>query len=157
MQEQKGIAEKLPTVTRTNLENWKLLKKVDDEYLASNAFALLTSDHFQFSKIQCAVFKGTDRAVFLDKREYTGPIYEQIDEALGFVLRNIRLGAKLLYIDWVIAVSGDNIHEREARMNVALQAGSDGVKGPPEYREDRTINSLSAYHGLYARKPKCLL
>ena len=94
MQEQKGIAEKLPTVTRTNLENWKLLKKVDDEYLASNAFALLTSDHFQFSKIQCAVFKGTDRAVFLDKREYAGPIYEQIDEALGFVLRNIRLGAK---------------------------------------------------------------
>ena len=39
MQEQKGIAEKLPTVTRTNLENWKLLKKVDDEYLASNAFS----------------------------------------------------------------------------------------------------------------------
>ena len=67
---------------------------MDDEYLASNAFALLTSDYFQFSKIQCAVFKGTDRAVFLDKREYTGPLYEQIDEALGFVLRNIRLGAK---------------------------------------------------------------
>ena len=67
---------------------------MDDECLASNAFALLTSDYFQFSKIQCAVFKGTDRAVFLDKREYTGPLYEQIDEALGFVLRNIRLGAK---------------------------------------------------------------
>jgi predicted HTH transcriptional regulator len=94
IQEQRGQTEKLPTVTRTNLENWKLLKKVDDEYLASNAFALLTSDCFQFSKIQCAVFKGTDRAVFLDKREYTGPLYEQIDEALGFVLRNIRLGAK---------------------------------------------------------------
>ena len=94
IQEQRGQTEKLPTVTRTNLENWKLLKKVDDEYLASNAFALLTSDYFQFSKIQCAVFKGTDRAVFLDKREYTGPLYEQIDEALGFVLRNIRLGAK---------------------------------------------------------------
>ena len=32
-----------------------------------NAYALLTSDYFPFSKIQCAVFKGTDRAVFLDK------------------------------------------------------------------------------------------
>ncbi len=29
----------------------------------------------------------------MDKREYTGPLYEQIDEALNFVLRNIRLGA----------------------------------------------------------------
>lgn len=47
--------------------------------MASNAFVLLTSDYFPFSKTQCAVFKGTKRDVFLDKREFTGPIYEQID------------------------------------------------------------------------------
>lgn len=46
-------------------------------------------------KTQCAVFKGTDRAVFLDKREFTGPIYTQIEEAVDFVLRNIRLGATI--------------------------------------------------------------
>ena len=40
-------------------------------------------------------FKGTDRAVFLDKREFTGPIYTQIEEAVDFVLRNIRLGATI--------------------------------------------------------------
>ena len=61
--------------------------------MATNAYALLTSDYFSFSKTQCAVFKGTDRAVFLDKREFTGPIYLQIEEAVEFVLRNIRLGA----------------------------------------------------------------
>lgn len=95
MQERKNLIEKLPTVTRTNLENWRVLKKTQDGYLASNAFVLLTSGYFPFSKTQCAVFKGTDRSVFLDKREYTGPIYEQISEALKFVLRNIRLGAKI--------------------------------------------------------------
>lgn len=95
MQERKNLTEKLSTVTRTNLENWKVLKKTGSDYLASNAFVLLTSDYFQFSKTQCAVFKGTDRSVFLDKREYTGPLYEQINEALNFVLRNIRLGAKI--------------------------------------------------------------
>ncbi len=63
--------------------------------LASNAYALLTSDYFPFSKTQCAVFKGTDRTVFLDKREYTGPIYRQIESAVEFVLRNIRLGATI--------------------------------------------------------------
>ena len=63
--------------------------------LASNAFALLTSEYFSFSKTQCAVFKGTERSVFLDKREFTGPVYEQIEEAVNFVLRNIRLGAAI--------------------------------------------------------------
>ena len=40
-------------------------------------------------------FKGTDRAVFLDKREFTGPIYTQIKEDVDFALRNIRLGATI--------------------------------------------------------------
>ena len=95
MRQSRHPGSKLSLVTRTNLENWKLLKKTSDGYLAANAFVLLTSDFFPFSRTQCAVFKGTDRTVFLDKREYSGPLYEQIDEALNFVLRNIRLGAKI--------------------------------------------------------------
>ncbi len=95
LQKQKGLKAALPSVTISNLENWKAIKKVKDGYLASNAFVLLTSDYFPFSKIQCGVFKGTDRAVFLDKREFSGPLYEQIDAAVNFVLRNIRLSAKI--------------------------------------------------------------
>lgn len=71
------------------------MKLGEGKLLATNAYALLTSDYFPFSKTQCAVFKGTDRAVFLDKREFTGPIYLQIEEAVDFVLRNIRLGATI--------------------------------------------------------------
>ncbi len=82
-------------VTYTQLINWKLLRKEEDFMLASNAFVLLTSDYFPFSKTQCAVFKGKERTVFLDKKEYTGPIYEQIEDAVLFVLRNIRLRAKI--------------------------------------------------------------
>ena len=82
-------------VNLTQLVNWKLLKETDGDLLASNAFALMTSEYFPFSKTQCAVFKGTERSIFLDKREYTGPLYKQIDEAMKFVLRNIRLGAKV--------------------------------------------------------------
>lgn len=82
-------------VMDAQLVNWKLLKNGEDSLLASNAFVLLTSDYFPFSKTQCAVFKGTKRTVFLDKREFTGPVYEQIEEATAFVLRNIRLGATI--------------------------------------------------------------
>ena len=95
MKEVNNTGAKLPTVTRTNLEDWHVLKKTEGGYLASNAFVLLTSDYFAFSKTQCAVFKGTERSLFLDKREFTGPVYEQIEEAVDFVLRNIRLGAKI--------------------------------------------------------------
>ena len=82
-------------VTITQLINWKLLKRENDSLMASNAFVLMTSDYFPFAKTQCAVFKGTERTVFLDKREFSGPIYEQIVEAEDFVLRNIRLGVAI--------------------------------------------------------------
>ena len=88
-----GLSEH--AVRKEQLFNWKVLKKREGNVLASNAYALLTSDYFQFSKTQCAVFKGTDRTIFLDKREYTGPIYKQIESAVEFVLRNIRLGATI--------------------------------------------------------------
>ncbi len=86
-----GLPER--DVTITQLMNWKLLKSENDSPMASNAFVLMTSDYFPFSKTQCAVFKGTERTVFLDKREFSGPIYKQIADATDFVLRNIRLGS----------------------------------------------------------------
>lgn len=82
-------------VKKEQLVNWHVLKENEGQLVATNAFALLTSDYFPFSKTQCAVFKGTNRDIFLDKREYTGPIYNQIEEAIHFVLRNIRLGATI--------------------------------------------------------------
>ena len=82
-------------VTKDQLISWKILKLVSGRLVATNAFALLTSSYFTFAKTQCAVFKGEDRSFFLDKREFTGPIYSQIENGLEFVLRNIRLGASI--------------------------------------------------------------
>ena len=91
--EKAGMTEH--SVKKEQLINWKILKQSEGQIMATNAYALLTSDYFPFSKTQCAVFKGTDRAVFLDKREFKGPIYAQIESAVDFVLRNIRLGARI--------------------------------------------------------------
>ena len=63
--------------------------------MATNAFVLLTSDYFRFAKIQCGLFKGTDRDEFIDKKDYTGPLYEQIEGAYQFVLRHINLSAEI--------------------------------------------------------------
>lgn len=56
---------------------------------------MLTTNTQRFAKIQCGLFKGADRVVFLDKREYDGPIYEQIEEAYQFVLKHINLGMEI--------------------------------------------------------------
>lgn len=95
MQERRESSKKLAQVTRTQLINWNIIKKTEDSYLPSNAFALLTGGHFRYSKTQCAVFVGTDRGEFLDKKEFDGSLYEQIEHAYSFVLRNIRLSAKV--------------------------------------------------------------
>ena len=62
---------------------------------------------------QCGVFKGTTKAVFVDRREYTGPLWEQIDEAFQFVLRNIHLGANIvgIYRQDVYEILPDAIRE----------------------------------------------
>lgn len=46
----------------------------------TNAFVLLTNNIFPFTKIQCALFKGTERVVFIDKRDFDGPLYEQNED-----------------------------------------------------------------------------
>ena len=45
--------------------------------------------------MQCGVFKGKSRAVFVDRREFTGSIQEQIEQAYRYVLAKINLGAKI--------------------------------------------------------------
>ena len=59
------------------------------------------------------MFKGTTKAVFVDRREYTGPLWKQIEEAFQFVLRNIHLGANIvgIYRQDVYEIPPDAIRE----------------------------------------------
>ena len=86
--------ENVKRVTKKNLLAWGLLVLQDGKILPTNGYMLLTDNNIPEASIQCGVFKGTNRAVFLDRKEYDGPIYEQIEEAYQFVLRNIRMGAE---------------------------------------------------------------
>ena len=78
-----------------NLVSWGLLIRRAGKLIPTNGFSLLTGDGPGDSAIQCAVFKGRTRSLFLDKREYSGPLQEQIDEAYAFVLRNLRVGMSI--------------------------------------------------------------
>jgi len=100
-------------VGRQQLRSWGLLIERDGKDYPSNAYAILTGHGGLHIAIQCGVFKGTTKEVFVDRREYTGPLWEQIDEAFQFVLRNIHLGATIvgIYRQDVYEIPSDAIRE----------------------------------------------
>ena len=98
---------------RQQLRSWGVLIERDGKDYPSNAFAILTGNGGLHVATQCGVFKGTTKAVFVDRREYTGPLWEQIDEAFQFVLRNIHLGATIvgIYRQDIYEIPPDAIRE----------------------------------------------
>ena len=61
--------------------------------MPTNAYAILTGADILHCTFQCAVFKDNRRIVFVDRREFTGPVQDIIEDTYHFVLRNIHLGA----------------------------------------------------------------
>ena len=101
-------------VTKNVLLSWGILKRDENEKIyPTNAYVYLTGQGGLRSVIQCAVFKGTTRSVFLDRRNYEGPLWEQVDEAVQFVLRNIRMGCRLegVYRQDIYELPPDSIRE----------------------------------------------
>lgn len=101
-------------VTKNVLLSWRVLAEDEDGVIhPTNAYIFLTGQDAFLSKIQCGMFKGTTRAVFVDKRDYEGPLWQQAEDAFRFVLRNIRLGAKIegLYRKDIYELPPDSIRE----------------------------------------------
>ncbi|MCM1362550.1 MAG: putative DNA binding domain-containing protein [Clostridiales bacterium] len=86
---------KIRDVTFQNLENWGIVKRVENILVPTVAFDLLTTNSNRFAKVQCALFKGITRSVFIDKREFEGSLYSQIEESYQFILNHINLGAEI--------------------------------------------------------------
>ena len=89
--------EQIQKVGKNQLLSWKLLVERDGAYHPTNGYLLLSGDTAEFpdAAIQCAVFKGTVRDIFITRKEFTGPIYEQIEDAYNFVLQHIDLGSRI--------------------------------------------------------------
>lgn len=90
---QKDAVKDMP---KNVLLSWGLLAEGEAGAIhPTNGVVFLLGKDLFLSHIQCGMFKGTTRAVFVDKREYGGTLWEQIEDAFQFVLRNIHLGSRL--------------------------------------------------------------
>ena len=115
--EQKAMAK---DVGRQQLISWGVIIEREGMVYPSNAYAILTGCGAIPVAMQCGVFKGTTKEIFVDRREYEGPIWEQIEEAHQYVLRNIHMGAVFqgIYRQDVYEIPPDAI--RELIINAAV-------------------------------------
>ena len=80
-------------VTRAQLRKWGVLISKGGADVASNAYALLIGDESIAPKVKCALFKGTDRSIFIDRRPLGGSVIDQIKESYKWVLSKLNLSA----------------------------------------------------------------
>lgn len=104
---------KIMDVTRNILISWGVLKEEGGKVYPTNAYALLTGRMVGQPVIQCGVFKGTNRAHFVDRREFEGSIQEQMDAAYQYVLEKINMGMTIkgMYRQDVYELPTDSIRE----------------------------------------------
>lgn len=78
-------------VTTTQLLNWRFLTKGEKGYTPTVAFRLLVGHHsFHFSGVMCARFEGNSQTAFLDRKTFTGSLYEQYLNTLAFLRTHLR-------------------------------------------------------------------
>lgn len=100
-------------VTKNVLLSWGVLKEEEGKIYPTNAYALLTGRMPMQPVIQCGIFKGTDRAYFVDRRELEGAIQDQVEVAFQYVLEKINMGMKIqgIYRQDVFELPPDSIRE----------------------------------------------
>jgi len=87
-------------ITRNTLLSWKVLEEKNGRIFPTNAYILLSGkENWEVSrKIQCGVFKGETRSIFVDKKEFEGSIIMQLEKAYQYVLEKINLGSDIIGI-----------------------------------------------------------
>lgn len=93
--------------------SWGILTEVQGEIFPTNAYSLLTGQIKMQPVIQCGLFKGKDRAYFLDRRKLDGPIQDQVEAAYQYVLEKINMGMRIqgIYRQDVYELPTDSVRE----------------------------------------------
>ena len=93
-----------------------------------NNLALLLSDQCPHS-LKIAVFQGSSKSLFLDRREFTGSLLQQLDEASAYIALNNRLRAEFQGLDRIDKYAYPPEALREALLNMLVHREY-GINGP---------------------------
>jgi len=83
------------TLDHAKLLSLKLIKQEQGTYYPTHGLLILLG-LYEHVEIKCARFKGTSMAVFLDKKEYTGDLFTQLEQTELFIKNHLHLKAEIL-------------------------------------------------------------
>lgn len=81
-------------VSVRQLVKWGVLVGHGKAMLPSNAYALLAGLELLSTSVKCALFKGVDRAVFIDRHPIEGSVIDLVKESFKWVLSKLNLSAR---------------------------------------------------------------
>jgi len=86
------VADKALTLEK--MLNLKLVVEEQGQRYASHGLLILLGQ-YEHVMTQCARFKGTNMSVFLDRKEYTGDLFSQIEQTEIFIKNHLSLRAEI--------------------------------------------------------------
>ena len=110
-------------VTPMKLVNMGVLLESADGFMATNAFAMLTTNPFHHSRIQCARFSDSKGIDFADSRDMEGDLIDQVVDTMEFITRNLSMSSKIKGL------------KREDRYEMPIEAIREAVVNAVVHRE----------------------
>lgn len=104
-----------------NLVNLKLIKEENGIKYYTKALVLLTHNKvFDYARIKCARFKGNDIGEFIDQKEFSGPLYEQVENTMSFAKTHINKSGKITELQRIDEYEIPLVAVREAISNAVV-------------------------------------
>lgn len=104
-----------------NLVNLKLIKEENGIKYYIKALVLLTHNKiFHYARIKCARFKGNDIGEFIDQKEFSGPLYEQVENTMNFAKTHINKSGKITELQRIDEYEIPLVAVREAISNAVV-------------------------------------
>ncbi len=76
------------------MKNLKLIHEENGKFLPTNGLLILLGK-FEHARIKCSRFKGITMDVFLDRKEYEGDLFSQLENAENFIKNHINLSSDI--------------------------------------------------------------
>lgn len=76
------------------MKNLKLIHEENGKFLPANGLLILLGK-FEHARIKCSRFKGITMDVFLDRKEYEGDLFSQLENAESFIKNHISLSSDI--------------------------------------------------------------
>lgn len=81
-------------LTTSKLKNLGLIQEHNGILRPTNGLLIILGK-FEQCNVKCSKFKGTTMTEFLDRAEYTGDIFSQLNDAIEFIKKHINYGGKI--------------------------------------------------------------